>query len=127
MRRILIILLLLSPMSLSGQETPPDSLVPAQQTGEYLMKACTASALTPSGRLRRQYCAGYLAGVEESLRVVTPSKAGFCPPAEVSTRELSGAFTRYVKANTDSTGRPAATTAAQALRQAFPCPSEGVE
>ena len=124
MPRVLVILLLLWPLALWGQETSPESVAPARQTGDYLLRTCTASALTPTGRLRRQYCAGYLAGVEETLRVVTTPEGGFCPPAEVSTRELSGVYTRYVAANPDSTRRPAAATAAQALRQAFPCASE---
>ncbi len=94
MQRVVILLLLLAPASLWGQEASPDTLAPSRQTGAYLLKACTASALTPSGRLRRQYCAGFLAGVEEYLRVVTPSDAEFCPPENV---ELPAELVDYAK------------------------------
>ena len=113
------------PALLMGQESAPEAPVPSQQTADYLLKACTSSTLTPSGRLRRQYCAGYLAGVEETLRVVTPSQAGFCPPDTVTTRQLASAYTRHVTGNPQSADRPAAIVAAKALREAYPCGSGG--
>ncbi len=124
MPRVLLILLLLSPVTLWGQDMSSNIVAPARQTADYLFKACTASALTPSGRHRRQYCAGYLAGVKETLRVVTPSEADFCPTREVTTRALSSIYTRHMASHTESTGQPAAAVAAAALREAFPCASE---
>ena len=50
MPRVLVILLLLSPVTLWGQDMSPNIVAPAQQTADYLFKACTASALTPSVR-----------------------------------------------------------------------------
>ena len=126
MRRVISIVLLFSPAVCWGQETPPESMAPARQTGAYLLKTCTASALTPTGRLRRQYCAGFLAGVEETLRVVTPGQAGFCPPGGVTGGELANAYTRFATANPESARMPAAAVAANALRQTFPCsPGQG--
>ncbi len=125
MVRTIAVLAVAWPVLLMGQESVPEPPVPSQQTAGYLLKACTASSLTPSGRLRRQYCAGYLAGVEETLRVVAPSQAGFCLPGAVTTRQLVSAYIRHVSANPQSAGQPAAVIASEALRQAFPCKSGG--
>ncbi len=124
MQRVLTTLALPAPAMLWAQETPPDHVAPARQTGSYLLKTCTASALTPSGRLRRQYCAGSLAGVEETLRVVTPGDAEFCPPEHITARELTNAYNRFAAANPDSASQPAAIIAAQARRLAFTCAAE---
>ncbi|MDJ0890831.1 MAG: Rap1a/Tai family immunity protein [Gammaproteobacteria bacterium] len=122
MRGIVFVLLLLPFAALRGQEAAPDSVAPSQQTGRYLLKACTASALTPAGRVRRQYCAGFLTGVEETLRVVAPAEAGFCAPESVTIRQLVTAFTRHATARPEVTDQPAAVIATQALRESFPCP-----
>ena len=125
MVRTIAVLAVAWPVLLMGQEPVPETPAPSQQTAAYLLRACTSSTLTPSGRLRRQYCAGYLAGVEETLRVVTPSQAGFCPPDAITSRQLVSAYTRHVTANPKSAGQPAAVIASEALRQAFLCRTGG--
>ena len=125
---VLVLVLVLLPHAAPwGQEAYSNSLTPSQQTGRYLLKACTASALTPTGRVRRQYCAGFLTGVEETLRVVAPAEAGFCAPEAVTTRQLVAAFTRHATAHPDATDQPAAVIATQSLRQSFPCAAMGQE
>ena len=120
-----LLLLILSSFTLAGwgqePESPDPPVPPVKESAGGLLKTCTASSLTPRGRLRLRYCYGYLAGVEETMRVLMKAQDVFCPPPAITTRELAEVYVSYASVRSDSLHFPAVTMAARALRDRFPC------
>lgn len=97
---------------------------PQQQSAGDLLRACASSRLTASGRERRRYCAGFVSGVEESVRLLGLGKAAglrLCMPVDVTAAQLADAFVRYGAAHDDRLDEPAAGVALYALSEAYPC------
>ena len=103
-----------------GSAKPPP--IPAvKESAGGLLKACSASAVTPRGRLRLRYCYGFLTGVEETMRVIMGKQNVLCPPPAVTIRELSQVYVRYASARPEVLQLSAVTVVARALQDRFPC------
>jgi hypothetical protein len=103
-----------------------DTLFPQQLSARTLMTYCASSSITDRGRQRQRYCAGFVSGVEESLRLLRqPAAQGrlppLCVPPNATARQLQHAYVRYAaRADADLT-RPAASVAYEALLAFYPC------
>jgi hypothetical protein len=91
-----------------------------------LLNNCAASSLTSLGRERRRFCAGFISGVEESMRLAQErghdaDADAMCPPSKVSARQLAESYARYANQNREELNRPAAEVVAKALRHTYPC------
>ncbi len=121
----LFLLCLLSAISADGWSHDPQSpelpMPPVRETAGGLLKACAATSITPRGRLLLRYCYGYLAGVEETMRVKMEKQHALCTPPGTTLRELARVFVVYVSAHMELFQLPAVTVAAQALQDRFPC------
>jgi hypothetical protein len=103
-----------------------ESYFPQRLTAQELAAACASSKLTAKGRERRQYCAGFISGVEEALRIGAsreggPASGAVCVPENVTASRLADTYVRYVSTPDTSLGRPAVVVAMEALKSAFPC------
>lgn len=128
--RRLCVLALLVPLTAHGEAADAqnvDSVLPRHLTARDLLYACNASALSAVGRGRRQYCAGFVSGVEEALRLVedAPPQRSMCLPASVSARRLADVYSRFASQRGTRLDEPAAKLARDALAEAYPCPGAG--
>jgi len=103
-----------------------DGLFPQQLSAKTLLTYCASSSMTDRGRQRQRYCAGFVSGVEESLRLLKMQSAPdrnlpLCVPADVTARGLQQAYVRYAGRAGSDLKRPAALVAVEALRAAYPC------
>ena len=110
---------------LSGQAAvpaPPQSGSRAFMTGARLVQLC---------QTENPYCAGYIAGVADTLAPLSEpggplppnSLASFCPGA-MTVKQAIAAFQKYAKANPEGLGINAAQFAGDALHDAYPCKSK---
>jgi hypothetical protein len=126
-RRSLILLLALFASVSIAQQGPQDEMepqFPQQQSAGDLLNACASSRLTSVGRERRRYCAGFVGGVEETIRLLhlgRRSEMGLCTPANVTASELADAFIRYGASHKGELKDPAAAVVLHALAEAYPC------
>lgn len=115
------------PVVAQERASQPEVQVPEQQSAKDLLLRCASSALTPKGRNRRQYCAGFVSGVEETLRLLhrtSESALSICPPPGISAGRLADVYVRYASRHREGLGRPASEIVQEALLDAYPCPSE---
>lgn len=106
-----------------------ETLFPQQLSADVLLTYCASSSVTHRGRQRQRYCAGFVSGVEESLRLLQmPStqeqRPALCVPANASARQFQDAYLRYAVRPGADLERPAVLVAVDALQTAYPCPSE---
>ena len=102
-------------------ETTPH---PQQMSANDLLTACASSSLTDLGRRRREYCSGFVSGVEEGVRILQAQKnieASVCAPKDVSAQALADVYRRYAARHRQQLDRPAAAVVLEALSKAFPC------
>lgn len=100
---------------------------PQQQSAADLLYACASSGLTRLGRDRQRYCAGFVSGVEEAVRLLHASGRSehpLCTPPDISATTLAKAFVRYGANHKGELQVPAATGVLHALEEAFPCPDQ---
>ncbi len=107
-------------------EGQPEELLPMYLSAGELLNNCAASSLTSLGRERRRFCAGFVSGVEESMRLaqMRGGDAGadrICPSPKVSARQLAESYVRYANQNRSELTRPAADLVAEALRHTYSC------
>ncbi|MEJ2384616.1 MAG: Rap1a/Tai family immunity protein [Xanthomonadales bacterium] len=101
---------------------------PQQQSAGDLLRACASSRMTAAGRERRRYCAGFVSGVEEAVRLLGSGQAAevrLCTPADVTAAALADAFVRYGASHEGELDQPAAGVVLYALAAAYPCPGGG--
>ena len=101
---------------------------PQQQSAGDLLRACASSRLTASGRERRRYCAGFVSGVEEAVRLLGMGQAAglrLCTPDDVTAATLADAFVRYGASHDSQLAEPAAGVVLYALAEAYPCVDGG--
>ena len=123
---IVIAGLLIGGFAWASQESEPDQqYFPQQITAKKLLVYCASSAMTKAGRERRQYCAGFVSGVEESVRLLGggASKSVFriCVPEGVSARKIAEGYVDYASAKQRSMDQPAAAVVIEALQDRYPC------
>jgi hypothetical protein len=121
----LALLLLLGP-ALSLADTPAEessSVFPQRLSARDLLYACNSSAMTQVGRERRQYCTGFVSGVEEAVRLLEARRGRrtVCLPADVSSRRLADSYTRYARQHASILSKPAAEVALEALTELYAC------
>lgn len=109
-----------------AEATDAETYFPQQLTAEDLLFTCAASSLTRVGRERRSYCAGFVSGVEETMRLrqqqLSPeTDSGVCVPAGTTARNLADVFIRYASQRKADLTQPAASLVITALQDAFPC------
>ena len=106
------------------EATASEPQFPQKQSARDLLNACASSRLTASGRERRRYCAGFVSGVEEAIRLLGLGKAAdlaLCTPDDVTATQLANAFVRYGAGHESELEEPAAGVVLYALAEAFPC------
>ena len=94
-----------------------------------MLLACASSRLSRMGRERRRYCAGFVSGVEEAIRLLQqgspttdPAATRICTPAHISAGELAEVFINYGANHEGELPEPAALVVLHALQSAYPCP-----
>ena len=103
---------------------PEQDQFPQQMIASKLLESCASSSLTQAGRERRKYCAGFVSGVEEAVRILQQQhklEASVCLPGNVTTRTLSDAFIRYSAKRQQYMDKPAAGMVLEALTETWPC------
>lgn len=126
MKRFKGVLFSLLPMLALAQEPAPQEQAqfPQQMNTRKLLDYCASSSLTPTGRERRRYCAGFVSGVEESVRILQQQhklEASVCLPESVTTRALSDGFIRYSSSRQQQMDKPASAMVLEALTDTWPC------
>jgi len=125
-RRFFGMLCLLLPATALAQDPVTQEPIPfpQQMSASRLLEACASSSMTRTGRERRRYCAGFVSGVEEAVRILQDQHkldAAVCLPADVSARALSAAFIRYSATRQQQMNKPAAAMVLEALTDTWPC------
>ncbi len=125
--RLLIVItgLLIGGFAWANQESEPaQQYFPQQITAKKLLVYCASSAMTKAGRERRQYCAGFVSGVEESVRLLggaSESAPRICVPEGVSARKIAEGYIDYALPRQGSMDQPAVAVVIEALRDRYPC------
>ena len=126
--RLLIVItgLLIGGFAWANQESEPaEQYFPQQITAKKLLVYCASSAMTKAGRERRQYCAGFVSGVEESVKLLggaSPVSAPrICVPEGASARKIAESYSDYALPRQGSMDRPAAAVVIEALLDRYPC------
>ena len=108
-----------------GTEEEMEPQFPQQQSADDMLKACASSRLTRTGRERKRYCAGFVSGVEEAMRLLRlddKTQRPFCTPENVTASALADAFVKYGAGHKGELQAPAARVVMHALESAYPCP-----
>lgn len=129
---LLALVLLLAAVPALAHEVPEATALepefPQQQNAGDLLRACASSRLTAAGRERRRYCAGFVSGVEEAVRLLGMGRAAglrLCTPPDVTASALADAFVRYGASHEGRLDEPAAGIVLYALAEAYPCAAGG--
>lgn len=129
MARVLAMIVILAcagPVSAQqGTEEEMEPQFPQQQSADDMLRACASSRLTRTGRERRRYCAGFVSGVEEAMRLLKlddKMQRPFCTPENVTAAALADAFVNYGAGHKGELQAPAARVVMHALESAYPCP-----
>jgi hypothetical protein len=130
-RHLTLIALSLAPLLAAGQAPPAEETkleFPQQQNAGDMLFACASSRLSRVGRERRRYCAGFVSGVEEAVRLMqmdgptqVPTSTRICTPENISAGELAEAFIHYGANHEGELPDPAALVVLHALQSAYPC------
>jgi hypothetical protein len=117
--------LLASASNIAAQEEGVEPQFPQQQSAGDLLRACASSRLTSTGRERRRYCAGFVSGVEEAVRILgSGEQKGICTPPDVTASALAEAFVNYGATHEGELRDPAAAIVLHALATGYPCSGE---
>ena len=121
----LLLFMLVVPPGLSAREKEAmEPQFPQQQSAGDLLRYCASSRLTPTGRERLRYCAGFVSGVEEAIRLLGPagqSGIRICTPPDVTASALAEAFVKYGATHKGELNDPAAAVVQHALATAYSC------
>lgn len=126
MKRFIVLMLPAFLVSTVMAEDQPETVFPQQLSAETLMSYCASSSITSRGRQRQRYCAGFVSGVEESLRLLRIRSSqdpnlSLCVPENATARQFQEAFVRYAGRSSTERNQPAVLVAVEALQTAFPC------
>lgn len=112
-----------------AQEGVDDAQVffPQQLTAQQLLTHCASSSMTDRGRQQRQYCSGFVSGVEEALRLSVPGSiatvaAQICIPEQEPASSMADGYIRYAGRRATDLAKPAALVVVEALQSSYPCP-----
>jgi len=128
MRFLLLISgLLYAAVVFSGQDDDTtEQYFPQKLSAQALLHYCASSALSASGRNRRNYCSGFVSGVEESVRLLdTDGRAGdkhvICVPEGRSASQFRDVYIKHASKQITNLERPAAMVVLETLESAYPC------
>jgi len=119
------LLILIPAIGARAQEAPMEPQFPQQQSAGDLLRICAASRLSATGRERRRYCAGFVSGVEEALRLLQRERRSeyrVCTPPDVSASTLAEVYVKYGANHKGELPDPAAEVVLHAIVDAYPCP-----
>jgi hypothetical protein len=124
----LFVLLALPSLALAAEEEDGmGAQFPQQQSAGDLLRFCAASRLTATGRERRRYCAGFVSGVEEAVRLLQAggrAPVRVCTPPDVSAAALAQVYVKYGAGHERELGDAAAEMVLHALAEAYPCAAD---
>jgi Rap1a immunity proteins len=125
-KRLFVLILLWLPLLVIAHEEVAEEEIrfPQQMSARDLQQACASSTLGNTGRQRRRYCAGFISGVEEGVRILHMQhmlEMSICLPEKASSRTLTNIFLKHTMDNPEQLGKPAAQIVIDALTQAYPC------
>ena len=128
-QNLILSLILLSPMAVAeeSQHEEMEPQFPQQQSAGEMLRACASSRLTSVGRERRRYCAGFVSGVEETLRLLHltgKSDLRLCTPGKITASALADVYISYGARHKGELQDSAAAVVVHALESAFPCNGE---
>ena len=125
-RKLILLLAFVPPLSATEQvpfeEMEPQ--FPQKQSAGDILKACASSRMTSVGRERRRYCAGFVSGVEETVRLLHlsgKSDLRLCTPETVTASALADVYVKYGASHKGELPDPAAEVVLHALQAAYPC------
>ena len=119
------LLMILAP--LVGAHTQEDAMgpqFPQKQNAGDLLRVCAASRLTSTGRVRSRYCAGFVSGVEETVRLLQQQgkiERRVCTPPDISAAALADVYVKYGTSHKGELPDPAVEVVLHALVDAYPC------
>ena len=126
-RHLTAIAFCLAPLSATGQTPPANEAepeFPQQQSAGDMLMACASSGLSRIGRERRRYCAGFVSGVEEAVRLLRmddQTSVRICTPAGITASQLAEAYITYGATHKGELPDPAALVVLHALQATYPC------
>lgn len=112
---------------LVGAQTQEDAMepqFPQKQNAGDLLRACAASQLSATGRVRSRYCAGFVSGVEEAVRLLQlrgQIERRVCTPPDISARALADVYVKYGAGHRAEFPDAAVEVVLHALVDAYPC------
>ncbi len=126
MNYLIVLFVLLIPVASSAQGSALDAETnyPQRVRAGTLLSNCASGALTAEDRERRRYCAAFISGIEEGVRLVEQArgiKPTVCPSAWIASPNLVDAYMNYAAEHRDQMHQPAASLVIAALREAYPC------
>ena len=124
---LLMIGLVAAAVSLAGEnDDSTEKYFPQKLTAQDLLYYCAASTLSSSGRGRQNYCAGFVSGVEESVRLLDTdardgSKRVICVPEGKPASHFRDIYIKYASKKSTDLKRPAVMVVLGALESTYPC------
>jgi hypothetical protein len=118
--RAILAVLLVGPAA-----TPPVHATDVFETGNDLLEKCQRQ----SHDFENGVCLGFIVGVADAIAAVRP-RGGMvggwraCPASDVTSGQVRDVVVGFLTGHPELTHRGAATLAAHALAEAFPCPPE---
>ena len=106
------------------QEDAMEPQFPQKQNAGDLLRACAASPLSGTGRVRSRYCAGFVSGVEEAVRLLQlhgKIERRVCTPPDISASALADVYVKYGTSHKGELPDPAVEVVLHALADAYPC------
>ena len=102
---------------------------PQRLTAKDLLHACASSSLSNLGRRRQQFCAGFISGVEETVRLqqqqnLPTSGTGYCFPQGMTARRFASVYKGYALKKDIDLDRPAVQVVIEALADRFGCDNQ---
>ena len=103
-----------------------ESFFPQKLTAQDLLYYCASSTMSSLGRGRQNYCAGFVSGVEESIRLLDTdtrddNKRIVCVPAGKPASHFRDVYIGYASKKTTDLKKPAVMVVLGALASAYPC------
>jgi hypothetical protein len=119
--------LLITLAPLVGAHTQEDEMepqFPQKQNAGDLLRTCASSRLTATGRVRSRYCAGFVSGVEEAVRLLQKDgkiERKVCTPPDITAAALADAYVKYGVSHKGELPDTAVEVVLHALADAYPC------
>ena len=106
MNYLIVLFALLIPVASNAQGTALDAETdyPQRVRAGTLLSNCDSNAMTTEDRERRRYCAAFISGIEEGVRLVEQArgiKPTVCPSAWVTSKSLVDAYMNYAAEHRD--------------------------